>query len=153
MSCWYWLKNLTWPNANDNVQRVQHLTLDIDQETDVIDDLMTPDENIPSSFPKSKSQPHIFKSSQLPELNRKDLLQYSEHNPHVGYFLLHSDPSRWSKEMLIKSRRLTPRPILKDSSSLRSANKSTIRFSETVSVTTPVGSSWGGDTWQPPEGL
>ena len=160
MSCWYWLKNLSWPTAaNDNVQSIQQsrsLTLDIEDELSFVndyDDPLTPEEIAPNRFPKSKSQPHIFKSSQLPELNRKDLLHYSEHNPHVGYFLLHSDPGRWSRDMLIRSRRLTPRPILKAPSTMRSANKPTIRFSQTVSVSSPVGSSWCGDTWQPPEGL
>ena len=98
--------------------------------------------NIPTPIPKCRSQPHFFNSSKLPELDRKDLLHFSEHNPHVGYFLLHGKDSANCRERLIRSRRLTPRPILKSRNSSKPCEKE-IKFSHIVTVTSPVGSSWG----------
>jgi len=166
MFCWDWLQSVIRPlPIPDSVEpataRPLHtsslLTLDLDElneSTNDFSDPMTPEADLAASiesarFSRSTSQPHIFKSSHLPELNRKDLLHCSEHNPHVGYFLLHGQRSLWTQQSSVLSRRVTPRSILKVTPMNRLPRQS-IQFSEKVTVSSPVGSSWGGDSWQPP---
>ena len=151
------------PSNNDSV-RGENSTLDSPEEIasnrrNML--LVTPMHRSSLIFPafschpirKSKSQPCLrgASSSSPRDKATKQALLNSEHNPHVGYFLLRKRLLHYSSSpglLSYKSRKLNPKPILKkQTSTLKDKN---ISFSDVVTVTTPVGSSWGQEKWQPP---